>query len=305
MNNHSNESVPKNAEVCNEPVKDEKTTADYFFIPVWKLALLSIFTCGIYSLYWQYKNWVVIKRSESTKIWPFWRALFSFFFCYSLFKKILLSVKPQKYKILYSPGLLATIYMVLCFGDTIRKIISRYHGTNLDPRLTFWCCFILMLTILLVIQKAINFNYEHVKRTMGLKHKLSIKEKIFLVVVSLILFPLVIIGSLPHKTKKPFIIKAVVAYTKFKHDLPIKISDELKLVDITARPDAVRYHYFVSKNIYFDSPSINKKIIVDKVCNDTGIKDTLDYGINLEYSYMTEDAHKEYVVTINKNDCKR
>lgn len=57
--------------------------APYYCVSVFKLALLSFTTLGIYELFWFYKNWKTVKITTKREINPFWRAVFSPLFCYS------------------------------------------------------------------------------------------------------------------------------------------------------------------------------------------------------------------------------
>jgi hypothetical protein len=77
-------------------------------IPIARLVVLSILSCGIYEAYWIYDHWAHLKRKDGLKISPFWRGTLCVFFCYSLFKRIhsdaeLRSVQAPP----FSPGLLA------------------------------------------------------------------------------------------------------------------------------------------------------------------------------------------------------
>jgi len=96
-------------------VQEQKphTGIEYFAIPPKRFALFSILTFGIYEIYWFYKNWQAVKKAEGQNISPFWRAIFAVFFCHGLFKKLLESAKAHGYKESYSPGWLATAYIVL------------------------------------------------------------------------------------------------------------------------------------------------------------------------------------------------
>lgn len=68
-----------------------------------KLVVMSICTFGIYQLYWFYKNWQFIKESQGLKIRPFWRAIFIFIFCHSLFKTVRDYAKDNNVHAEYSP----------------------------------------------------------------------------------------------------------------------------------------------------------------------------------------------------------
>ncbi len=61
----------------------------YFPVSLLKLVIMSVVTAGIYEIYWMYKNWALVREREKLDIRPFWRAFFGFFFCYSLFKRVL------------------------------------------------------------------------------------------------------------------------------------------------------------------------------------------------------------------------
>lgn len=60
----------------------------FFPVSVRKLVLMSIFTLGLYELYWLFKNWQLIKEREHSGIIPVLRAIFGVFFCYGLFRRI-------------------------------------------------------------------------------------------------------------------------------------------------------------------------------------------------------------------------
>jgi hypothetical protein len=60
----------------------------FFPVSIAKFAVLSVCSLGIYDLYWFYKNWQLARAREHSDISAFWRAVFSYFFCYALFKQI-------------------------------------------------------------------------------------------------------------------------------------------------------------------------------------------------------------------------
>lgn len=75
------------------PVQSEAIAATpveppFFATSLLKLSVMSVFTLGLYELYWFYKNWQLIKRRERLNIMPFWRAFFAVFFCYPCFSHI-------------------------------------------------------------------------------------------------------------------------------------------------------------------------------------------------------------------------
>ena len=83
----------------------------YFTVPNRKLILLCVLTLGIYEVYWFYKNWKAVQLQEQKRILPFWRAVFSLLFCYSLFKRIVLAAKQKGYQPKMQHGALAVLYI--------------------------------------------------------------------------------------------------------------------------------------------------------------------------------------------------
>lgn len=60
----------------------------FFAVSLFKLAIMSVCTAGLYEVYWYYRQWKRIKDREGSHILPAWRAAFAFFFCYQCFAKI-------------------------------------------------------------------------------------------------------------------------------------------------------------------------------------------------------------------------
>ena len=128
--------VPDNAKFCNKcgkPIESKGgSSIEYFSISPKRLALFSILTLGIYEIYWFYKNWEAVKKAENLKISPLGRAIFAVFYCNSLFKKVLESAKSHNYQNSYSPGWLATAYiLLLVVGNGLSRVESTDVGFNL------------------------------------------------------------------------------------------------------------------------------------------------------------------------------
>jgi hypothetical protein len=81
--------APPSARVADvAPRTLDDSEAAFFAVSLQKLVLMSLCTLGLYQVFWHYKNWEYVKQRENSDIMPFWRAIFSIFFCYSLFRKI-------------------------------------------------------------------------------------------------------------------------------------------------------------------------------------------------------------------------
>lgn len=81
------------------PSADPKTTPvkyDFFIVHPVKMVLLTFTTILLYLVYWEYKNWSVIKAADKSDSKPFWRAFFSPVFTYSLLQKMGVDGKRAK-----------------------------------------------------------------------------------------------------------------------------------------------------------------------------------------------------------------
>lgn len=69
-------------------VNGVQTEPAFFAVSKTKLVVMSIFTLGLYQIYWFYKNWQGVKQQDGSDIIPAVRAFFSVIFCYALFEKV-------------------------------------------------------------------------------------------------------------------------------------------------------------------------------------------------------------------------
>ena len=93
---------------------EESANEQPLFFPVSarKFIVMSVFSGGLYALYWSYRNWKYIKQVDSSKIMPFWRAWFVLFFHYSLIKRIK-EETSKRTVVLYGPLALTIWYFLL------------------------------------------------------------------------------------------------------------------------------------------------------------------------------------------------
>lgn len=92
----------------------------FLHIPIWRLVVLAIFSCGAYEAYWIYKNWRYVKERDRLKISPFWRGIFGIFFCHGIMKRI--HEDPEARAVLtpsFSAGWLATGFVVLTLAANL------------------------------------------------------------------------------------------------------------------------------------------------------------------------------------------
>lgn len=84
----TNPYAPPTAPVADIAHSDAKGEAPFFAVSLLKMAVLSICTFGLYTTYWFYMNWKLIRDRQNPDIWPIPRALFAIFFIHQLFTRI-------------------------------------------------------------------------------------------------------------------------------------------------------------------------------------------------------------------------
>ena len=93
--------------------------AAYFFpVSVFKFLALSTVTVGIYPLFWSLKFWIWVRRNEQAGIWPAWRALFSFVWMFSAFRRAnhCLAEKGKNTLPIWLAATAAAFYVILQFS---------------------------------------------------------------------------------------------------------------------------------------------------------------------------------------------
>ncbi|MGD2270221.1 MAG: DUF4234 domain-containing protein [Desulfobacterales bacterium] len=155
------------------PVIPQRKVPPYFSVSKTKLILMSIFTLGLYEIYWFYKNWKQIKISTRQNMRPFWRAVFSIFFCYALFKNVQDSTDVYGGRQDINPGWLAAGYILMSMMYKLP-----------DP---FWAVSLLAFLPLLPVQGAINSINTKVAPTAARNTNFSVKNILVMVIGGIIL----------------------------------------------------------------------------------------------------------------------
>jgi hypothetical protein len=78
-----------------------------------KFVLLSLLTLGLYELVWFYRNWRRVKIQAGREIRPFWRALFSPFYCYSFASTVKRTADSLHTPSNLNPGAITAGYVAL------------------------------------------------------------------------------------------------------------------------------------------------------------------------------------------------
>jgi len=140
-----------------------------------------------------------------------------------------------------------------------------------------------------------------------------LKDKMALIiVVTMIAVPGIIIRATMRNTAKDTVqnstnesvIKEAVEYAKTNSSFPFKVDEVTTATDITARTNAIRYHFLV---VGADTSNLSeesiKESVIPSVCSKDDLKVYFNRGINLEYLYTINETGQEYLITMQKSDC--
>lgn len=146
--------APPASEVSDIPeiIESGGEQPPFFPTSILKLVLMSVCSFGLYELYWFYQQWRYVKEREEQGIHPFWRAFFTYFFCYRLFKKVRDYDQPALALSNLPAGLLATGWIVV-------TLMWRLP----DP---FWLVSYVAVVFLIPVQLRVN----HINRVVAPDH---------------------------------------------------------------------------------------------------------------------------------------
>ena len=94
---------------------DSGASPPFFPVSIRKFAVLECCTFGAYGLFWFYRNWQLAQRRDQLDILPFWRAFFTFFFCYAFFERVR-DYPTSTGRPALPAGALAAGFIVLCLA---------------------------------------------------------------------------------------------------------------------------------------------------------------------------------------------
>lgn len=105
----------------------------------------------------------------------------------------------------------------------------------------------------------------------------------------------------------PKSINEIVTSIKAKTVLPNKLDEVTTLVDVTAEPSAIRYHYVIEgADTSALSNSAFRDLLLPKLCeNPDTRKGLLDKNVGMQYSYIVKETGESYYVAVTKNDCQK
>ncbi len=103
---------------------EDNICQEFYVVGAKKFIVLFMMTMGFYSVYWFYKNWQQYKLEHDDDSWPVARAIFSIFFVHSLFSAVESRLNNLKRNYVWSPQLLALVYIVLVVINRISERMS-------------------------------------------------------------------------------------------------------------------------------------------------------------------------------------
>lgn len=123
----------------NVPITEQKSPIfieDQKIISLNKFLVLSFITFGLYQVWWTFKVWKFFIQKDGINIMPAFRALFSIFFNYALFKRIQTYAKSEGYTRNYSSGLLFLgffIFSLISILPNSYQLLSIFYIVFMIP----------------------------------------------------------------------------------------------------------------------------------------------------------------------------
>lgn len=110
--------------------------------------------------------------------------------------------------------------------------------------------------------------------------------------------------DIQDSTSRSELIVDIVREVKSTIALPTQFDEVTIWNDVTAQPNAIRYHYTLIgadtsnlSNSYFES------YLSPILCSNQDTRHILDQDINMEYSYVVQGSAQSYFVSFTKADC--
>ncbi|MFH1415476.1 MAG: hypothetical protein ABIH89_05270 [Elusimicrobiota bacterium] len=228
----SSQAVP----ATKTPEEKEHEPPPFHHVTLGKFILFMIITLGIYEIVWFYKQWKYVKNTTEPNIKPFWRMVFSIFYCHNLFKRV--QNYAMRYRVSYSdPGLLAVIFIIASGSFTISDSLRHIPVLGLVPYLP-----ILGLLPLFLTQKAINEIKETIEakannmpmKTSRLTQKNIMVTVMIIVIMATGLHTADFFAGAPKKTGRPDVSLSDMKYVELDNiNMSIRSPGEFTLEPAT------------------------------------------------------------------------
>lgn len=158
----------------------------FLYISVTRLVVMSIVSCGLYEVYWIYRNWLYVKERDNLMIRPFWRGVWGIFYCHGLLRRIHEDNEARSVQMpSFSPNGLATGWVVL-------MLISRALDRAPSIGASIIAILIPSFLCLVPVQKYVNSVTE--RRSPGQPYYSWSLGHIVCLVIGIIIWALLLIG---------------------------------------------------------------------------------------------------------------
>ena len=114
--------------IVAERRKPEQGDSIYYPVTVTKFVLMWIFTLGLYSVYWFFKNYAFIKKRDDSSIMPKARGLFCPFWYYPLYKDLTRYQEQQQSNATIPPMFVGGVIAVLFLGVNVLAGFEIYSA---------------------------------------------------------------------------------------------------------------------------------------------------------------------------------
>lgn len=199
----ANRDIAKDRKWYIEKYKDAEKMAHnpvaFFSVSLKRLFFFSLFSGGIYEIYWMYKNWKAVERDTKEEVSPVFRGwFFGVFFIYPLFVRMQRSIrkfKPVSMTFSLCTGFYTLIYVIMAligYGPSFNS-----YSVRIAVYIFIALCAMSLISIflLLPIQKEINANNKRIDKRNAPVKKFAIGE-IITVFAGFAITGIVIIGIL-------------------------------------------------------------------------------------------------------------
>lgn len=159
--------APPQAELSATQAAQSASAPPFYVVSTTKVALLSIATFGLYSVYWFWRHWTLHKLDKKRSLWPIPRAIFAIFFVHSLNQEIDLRLRRNGTRYAWSPGMWATLYV---FSAIAARVSNRFLESILPPGFNLLVMLLLLTGITLPLvnaQRAANLACDDPNATLN------------------------------------------------------------------------------------------------------------------------------------------
>jgi hypothetical protein len=263
----------------------------FFAISVWKLAVMSLATAGIYELFWFYRHWQSIRERTGERLSPPLRALFNIVFAYTLFRRIGDEAPPGQ----VAPLLLALVFVAVGVASLL-------------PLPEPWS-FVGLLAILPLLEVQAQANKVNAVRTPeAATNSTFTRANVLGLTCCAAAWTLAIAAMVEARRDPGSAANLKAAAATAKRGLPRAVNDDVKLVDVIDEPRQLSYSYVVTDAAaprFRDGPyrqHAGRAHIVE-ACGHEALRRLLDANVTIRHTYRDRAREALLVLTVKGADC--